>query len=102
MANNQFAKGNPPNRTSFTSEVYGENHNCWKGGEQINKNDCTYINTGPNQRVRKPRLVYQQHHGTIPHNHIIIHLDGNRQNDDISNLKAISRAENMKRNATNH
>ena len=71
-----------------------EDHPSWKGGIQHNKNDCTYINTGVNSRIRRPRQVM----GKIPKGYIVYHLDGNKNNDSIENLEAISRAELLRRN----
>lgn len=48
--------------------------------------------------VLKQRLVWEEHHGPIPKDHIIIFLDGNIQNFDIDNLACISMAENARLN----
>lgn len=44
-------------------------------------------------------LVYEEHYGAIPDGKIVIHGDGNRDNFDISNLIAVTRAELMDRNS---
>lgn len=98
---NKGKKGfNPSPETQFKSgdNHTGENHVSWKGGVQIIKNDCAYLWTGTNKRVRRPRKIYEENFGTIPEGYVIIHIDGDRYNDDPSNLKAISRSENLKRN----
>lgn len=77
----------------------GKNHPSWKGGVQKLTNDCTYLWTGTCNRVRRPRAIYEEHHGSIPKGYVIRHLDGDHHNDSIDNLVAISRAENMKLNA---
>jgi hypothetical protein len=79
-------------------EKIGEIHPSWKGGVQVMKADCVHEWAGNGKRVRRPRKIYENHYGEIPKGHIIIHIDGDRYNDDISNLEAISRAENLKRN----
>jgi HNH endonuclease len=76
----------------------GENHPSWNGGEQVMSKDCVYVWTGNKQRARRPREIYKQHYGEIPKGYVVIHLDGNPHNDDPTNLKAISRAENLARN----
>lgn len=45
------------------------------------------------------RHVWQQAHGPVPSNHVIVFRDGNTQNCDLSNLECISRPELMKRNS---
>lgn len=88
--------------TEFKVDQYvGDNHPSWKGGEQKPKGDCVYSYTGKNTRVRRPRKIWEEHHGPIPDNHVIIHKDGDKHNDDIENLDCISRADNLKRNNVN-
>lgn len=43
----------------------------------------------------KHRLVWEYHNGKIPDNHIIHHIDENKLNNDISNLKCINKREHM-------
>ncbi len=76
----------------------GKNHPSWKGGVQTVSNDCTYVWTGTNERKRRPRVVYEEHYGSIPEGYVIRHIDGDKNNDHYSNLEAVSRAENLKRN----
>jgi acetone carboxylase gamma subunit len=76
-----------------------DKHPSWRGGIQVMKNDCVYVATTAGQRVRKPRMIYEQHHGAIPKGHVIWHIDLNRYNDVPENLEAISRAEMLKRNS---
>ena len=66
-------------------------HPSWKGGEQLNKNDCAYIYKGPNKRVRRPKKVYEDINGDIPKSWVIYHLDVDKDNDHIDNLIAIPR-----------
>lgn len=96
---NQHAKGNPPNKTSFKKGVTTlKKHPSWKGGVQHIKNDCVHLTIGTNKRVRRPRYIYEQVYGEIPKGYVIWHIDGNKDNDHISNLEAITRAEMVKRN----
>ena len=92
---NKGMKGfRPSPETEFkVGELVGEKNPSWKGGVQIVKNDCTYLWDGANKRIRRPRAIWEKHHGEIPYGYVIIHLDGNKHNDDIVNLKAISRKE---------
>lgn len=43
-------------------------------------------------------LAWEEHNGPLPDDHIVIFLDGNRENFDPANLEAVTRAENMRRN----
>lgn len=95
---NQHAKGNPPNRTSFSSKVWGEKHPSWRGGVHDMKKDVIYLNVGSNKRVRRPLYVYESVYGKIPKGYVIYHIDGDMHNDDIENLEAITRAEMLERN----
>jgi hypothetical protein len=76
----------------------GKNHSSWRGGVQKFKVDCVHVWTAKGQRKRRPRMVYEEANGVIPNGYVIIHLDGNKNNDELSNLEAISRSELMKRN----
>ena len=76
----------------------GSNHPSWKGGVQNISKDCVYVWAGANQRVRRPKTVYEKRYGKLKSGHVIYHIDGDRKNDSIDNLEAISRAELLKRN----
>jgi len=100
---NKGMKGYRPSpETEFkVGQLVGEIHPSWKGGVQITKNDCAYLWDGANKRKRRPKAVWEQYHGTLPEGMVIIHLDSDKYNDDISNLKAITRAELLKLNQQN-
>lgn len=100
---NKGIKGfRPSPETEFkVGELVGEIHPSWKGGVQVTKNDCTYLWDGANKRKRRPRAVWEEHNGTLPEGYVVIHLDMDAHNDDISNLKAITRAELLKHNRNN-
>ena len=74
-------------------QFVGKNHPSWKGGVQKVKKDCIHLWTGANERVRRPREMYKIKVGNIPKGFIIFHKDGNKNNDNLDNLIAISRAE---------
>lgn len=75
-----------------------DKHPSWKGGIQHITNDCAYVMIASNVRKRRPVLVYEEAYGPVPPGYVIYHLDGNKDNDDIENLEAISRAILVKRN----
>lgn len=86
-------------QTSFKKgQRAGEKNNTWKGGVQEMTNDCVYLYDGVGKRKRRPRAIYEEHYGKIPKGYVIYHLDGDKNNDDPSNLEAISRAELIRRN----
>ncbi len=81
-------------KTEFKKgQFVGKENPSWKGGVQKVKNDCTHLWIGANQRARRPRKVYEEHFGEIPEGFVIYHRDGNKNNDLIENLIAISRVE---------
>jgi hypothetical protein len=45
---------------------------------------------------RVHRVVYETHIGNIPEGHEIDHISGDKHNNDISNLRAVTRSENMR------
>lgn len=80
-------------------EIIGKDHPSWKGGIQFIKNDCVHVNVGANQRVRRPKKVYEEAFGEIPKGWVLYHLDKVRTNDDLDNLIAIPRVILMMLNA---
>lgn len=50
---------------------------------------------GPPQKRWYPlhRIIWEQHHGPIPAHHVVIFIDGNRDNLDIDNLRMVHRAD---------
>lgn len=100
LKGNQFAKGNKPNVTTFAKgkDHTLERHPSWKGGVEIMSKDCAYIAVGTNKRKRRPHVVWESVYGELPKGYVLVHKDGNRYNDDIENLEAITRAELLDRN----
>ena len=108
--NGRFPKGNIPWNKGLKSihlskksefkpgEKAGNKNNTWKGGIQNNKNDCVYLYAGVGKRIRRPKAVYEEVNGKLPTGYVIYHIDGNKNNDNIKNLEAITRAELLKRN----
>lgn len=47
------------------------------------------------------RLIYEQFNGPIPENYDIDHIDDNKINNKLSNLQALTRADNVKKSAKN-
>ena len=104
MKNGTFKKGHVPWNlglkgihlhpdTEFKKgEMIGKDNYSWKGGVQFIKNDCVYLHVGANQRVRRPKKVYEDAYGKIPKGWILYHLDGDSHNDELDNLIAIPRA----------
>lgn len=91
-----FKKGNLPPQTNPKGHV----------SEHIKKDrgsDGNYTNIDPTGE-RKPnyryaRYVWEKHHGqSLPKDKVIYHLNGDKTDDRIGNLVAISRAELLKLN----
>lgn len=47
----------------------------------------------PNKWINKNRFVWEQHHGPLPCGHMVITLDGDKTNSDISNLDIVTKGE---------
>ena len=89
------------NKTSFKKGHVPANYRKI-GSERITVDGFIEIKiANPNKWVTKARLIYEKHHGKIPKNHVIIYLDGNKQNLEIDNLIAISRKEHLILNHNN-
>lgn len=91
-------KGKTDIRVSIETEfkkgqLVGEIHPSWKGGVQVTKKDCAYLWVGANKRTRRPKAIWELHNGELPEGYVIYHLDGDKHNDHIDNLKAITRKE---------
>lgn len=79
-----FKKGNIP-------------HNHRKiGSERTNVDGYVEIKIAePNQWQLKHRYLYEKEYGKIPNGYNIIFLDRNRKNFELSNLKLVSKAEDL-------
>lgn len=51
---------------------------------------------GERRSVLVHRVVYLAKHGNIPEGHVIDHIDRNKSNNGIRNLRAVTHSENMK------
>lgn len=68
------------------------------GSETLTKGGYIKVKIGePNKWIFKQRLIWQQHFGEIPDNHIIIFKDNDILNFDINNLQCIKREQNVRR-----
>lgn len=100
----QFKKGHRPwnkdkkgihlsKETEFKKGQFeGDKNHNWRGGIQVNKNDCIYLYDGANKRARRPAKVLEAAGVQVPKNWIVYHIDGIKTNDEITNLIAIPRA----------
>ncbi len=96
---NKGMKGIHLSPASEFKSVPMEQHASWRGGVHKMKNDCTYVMIKSGVRKRRPRMIYEEHYGDIPKGFVIYHIDGDKDNDSVENLEAISRAELVKRNS---
>lgn len=88
-------------KTTFKKGNIPKNHKPI-GSERINIDGYIEIKVQePNKWDLKHRIIYKQKYGEIPKGYNVIFLDGNKQNLDISNLKAISKHDNLIMNENN-
>ena len=84
---NQFKKG------GFPGHVLPE------GAMVVDGENRVYIKLkGHRKKTNYPRWVYEQAYGKLPKDWMVIHLDGNRLNNDLSNLRAVSKSVNAIKN----
>ena len=82
-------------KTNFKKGNVPHNHRL-VGSERITVDGYIEVKVAePNKWDLKSRVVYREHYGKIPDGYTIIYLDGNSNNLEISNLKAISRSEEL-------
>ena len=61
-----------------------------------NRDGCIRIKTAePDKWELKHKLIYEKHHGKIKKDSVVIFLDGDKNNFDISNLKCITRNQSL-------
>jgi len=82
-----FSKGHDPHNMKYDGHI----RVCKKDGYH-------YVRIARAKYVLKHRHIYEQHHGKIPEGMIVIFVDGNKNNFDITNLQAITRQEHVSRN----
>ena len=82
-------------KTTFKKGNIPHNHRP-VGSERITKDGYTEIKIKePNKWQLKNRYIYEKKYGKIPDGMNLIFLDGNKQNIELSNLKLVSRAEDL-------
>lgn len=90
MAETQYKKGNLPHNTKPI------------GYERVTKEGYIEVKvrmrpSNPNRKDNfelKHRRIWEEHFGEIPEGHIVIFLDGNKRNFELSNLALVTRGEN--------
>lgn len=80
-----FKKGHVPHNTTFD-------------GYEYEVKGYIVIRVSKGNFILKHRYIWEQHHGKIPDDMIIVFKDGNKRNFDINNLEMIDRVELMNRN----
>lgn len=78
-------KKEPPKKRQFTGTVAGWQNNRGYYGVRLS-----------GRRYLISRLVWEYHHGPIPDGHVIDHIDHDRKNNRIENLRAVPFVENMR------
>ena len=88
-----FKKGQkPPNTDPIgTEKMLGDGY-VW-----VKINNLPKVKKTVNWK-QKHVLIWEQTHGPVPGNHVIIFLDGDHENFDLDNLKMVSRATNARLN----
>jgi predicted nucleic acid-binding Zn ribbon protein len=80
-------------------EITGENHPNWKGGKSINRGYVIYENINETDGLKKPehRMVMEKYiNRPLTSEEIVHHINGNKSDNRIENLKIVTRSEHMK------
>ncbi len=89
-----FKKRTKSESAKLVKKKCGERSNNWKGGF-IKRHGHLYIRT---DKKYKPYHVYlwEENNGKVPFNHVIHHIDFDKLNNDLSNLKLMKFSEHVK------
>jgi hypothetical protein len=91
----EFKKGSLPANTKHDGAISIRNDRSTKTGIV---RQYKYIRLTKGKWILLQRYVWQQHYGEVPAKHVVVFLDGDTMNCEISNLSCISMAENARRN----
>ncbi|MCX6357541.1 MAG: HNH endonuclease [Candidatus Aureabacteria bacterium] len=70
----------------------GQRHHRWKGGRFVRPDGSIVVTAGKDKGKYLHRLVMEQHLGrSLRRREKVIHLDGNKSNADIGNLKLVTK-----------
>ena len=68
------------------------------GSERVNVDGYIEVKIAePNKWRQKQRVVWEAAHGPVPADSIVSFIDGNKQNCELSNLRVMTRADNLRR-----
>lgn len=102
---NKGKKGISYPGTEATQFKKGQRPHTWQpiGSERISKDGylqrkITDSGYPPRDWVGVHILLWREHHGEVPKNHVVAFKDGNKQNLTINNLECVSKREIMLRN----
>jgi hypothetical protein len=85
-------------KSTFFKIGHKPHNDKWDGYERINIEGYTEVRVN-GKYILKNRLIYEQHHGKLDKTMLVIFKDSNKQNFNIDNLQAITKAENAIRNS---
>lgn len=80
------------NKTSFPP---GKRHPKYRpiGSERIGKDGHIFVKVDDRKWMPKHRHLWEQEHGPVPKNHVVIFANGNKRDFRLDNLILVSRAQ---------
>ena len=73
------------------------------GSERVNVDGYIEIKIAePSKWRQKQRVVWEAEHGPVPDGYMVSFIDGNKQNCELSNLRLMTRADNLRRVSLNN
>lgn len=97
----RFIKGSKGSVATYFKKL--NNHPIYRpiGSERIDERGAVKVKVAERKWRPKHILVWEKYHDPLKSNELIMCLDGNKQNCDISNLEKVSYSENYRMNERN-
>lgn len=87
-------------RRNFVLRAKNKRKHKWFNGKKFTLRNNGYYGRTTGDRGMMHRYVWQHYNGEIPEQHDVHHIDGDKTNNDISNLECLPKSEHTRRYST--